>query len=174
MRSYVALAHQSDNFRNSGVCTDAKKRSSRARAINAIISMRLTQSAANRKSGRDAADGLRALDRSSARQEIERHRRCVRRALSGSRSASEVYFHFIPTRPSWPNQAETWFSILPGQARNGASFIAIKQIAGAHRSCSALGPVVLAFRRRPSRTSEVTPMRVFKCGLEVENGSIQT
>src|SRR6516164_8589828 len=32
-----------------------------------------------------------------------------------------VHFHFIPTRSSWLNQVETWFSILQGQSLNGAS-----------------------------------------------------
>ena len=39
-----------------------------------------------------------------------------------------VHFHFTPTRSSWLNQVETWFSILQGQSLNGASFTA-----GAHR-----------------------------------------
>ena len=44
-----------------------------------------------------------------------------------------VHFHFTPTRSSWLNQVETWFSILQGQSLNGASFTAVEQIAGAHR-----------------------------------------
>jgi transposase len=39
-----------------------------------------------------------------------------------------VSFHFTPTRSSWLNQVETWFSILQGQSLNGASFTAIKQL----------------------------------------------
>jgi transposase len=39
-----------------------------------------------------------------------------------------VHFHFIPTRSSWLNQVETWFSILQGQSLNGASFTAIKEL----------------------------------------------
>ena len=39
-----------------------------------------------------------------------------------------VRFHFIPTRASWLNQIETWFSILQGQSLSGASFTAIVQL----------------------------------------------
>src|SRR5204863_438001 len=39
----------------------------------------------------------------------------------------KVHFHFIPTRSSWLNQVETWFSILQGQSLSGASFTDIKQ-----------------------------------------------
>ena len=40
----------------------------------------------------------------------------------------KVRFHFIPTRSSWLNQIETWFSILQGQSLSGASFTAIEQL----------------------------------------------
>ena len=40
----------------------------------------------------------------------------------------KVHFHFTPTRSSWLNQVETWFSVLQGQSLNGASFIAIEQL----------------------------------------------
>lgn len=39
-----------------------------------------------------------------------------------------VHFHFTPTRSSWLNQVETWFSILQGQSLTGASFTDIKQL----------------------------------------------
>ena len=39
-----------------------------------------------------------------------------------------VQFHFTPTRASWLNQIETWFSILQGQSLTGASFTAVKQL----------------------------------------------
>ena len=39
-----------------------------------------------------------------------------------------VHFHFTPTRSSWLNQVETWFSILQGQSLNGASFTAVTQL----------------------------------------------
>ena len=40
----------------------------------------------------------------------------------------KVHFHFTPTRSSWLNQIETWFSILQGQSLNGASFTAVEQL----------------------------------------------
>jgi len=39
-----------------------------------------------------------------------------------------VHFHFTPTRSSWLNQVETWFSILQGQSLNGAPFTAVEQL----------------------------------------------
>src|SRR5258705_7966874 len=41
---------------------------------------------------------------------------------------AKVHFHFIPTRSSWLNQVETWFSILQGQSLSGASFTAVDQL----------------------------------------------
>src|SRR6266850_7252053 len=40
----------------------------------------------------------------------------------------KVQFHFTPTRASWLNQVETWFSILQGQSLNGASFTAVNEL----------------------------------------------
>src|SRR6266566_9231458 len=40
----------------------------------------------------------------------------------------KVRFHFTPTRSSWLNQVEIWFSILQGQSLNGASFTAVEQL----------------------------------------------
>ena len=39
-----------------------------------------------------------------------------------------VQFHFTPTRASWLNQVEIWFSILEGQSLHGASFISVVQL----------------------------------------------
>ena len=39
-----------------------------------------------------------------------------------------VTFHFTPTRASWLNQVEIWFSILQGKSLSGASFTAVKQL----------------------------------------------
>ena len=39
-----------------------------------------------------------------------------------------VHFHFTPTRASWLNQVEIWFSILEGQSLHGASFISIAEL----------------------------------------------
>ena len=40
----------------------------------------------------------------------------------------KVHFHFTPTRSSWLNQIETWFSILQGQSLTGASFTTVEQL----------------------------------------------
>jgi hypothetical protein len=39
-----------------------------------------------------------------------------------------VQFHFTPTRASWLNQVETWFSILQGQSLSGAAFTGVNQL----------------------------------------------
>jgi len=39
-----------------------------------------------------------------------------------------VQFHFTPTRASWLNQVEIWFSILEGKSLHGASFASVKQL----------------------------------------------
>src|SRR5579875_2465203 len=39
-----------------------------------------------------------------------------------------VRFHFTPTRASWLNQVEIWFSILESQSLAGASFTSVKQL----------------------------------------------
>jgi transposase len=39
-----------------------------------------------------------------------------------------VHFHFTPTRASWLNQVESWFSILEGKSLHGASFTSVKQL----------------------------------------------
>ena len=40
----------------------------------------------------------------------------------------DVHFHFTPTRASWLNQVEIWFSILEGKSLHGASFTSVKQL----------------------------------------------
>jgi len=39
-----------------------------------------------------------------------------------------VYFHFTPTRASWLNQIEIWFSILAGQSLAGVSFNSVADL----------------------------------------------
>lgn len=39
-----------------------------------------------------------------------------------------VHFHFTPTRASWLNQVEIWFSILEGQSLHGASFTSVAEL----------------------------------------------
>jgi len=41
---------------------------------------------------------------------------------------SKVHFHFTPTRASWLNQVEIWFSVLQGQSLSGASFTTVQQL----------------------------------------------
>jgi len=40
----------------------------------------------------------------------------------------KVTFHYTPTRASWLNQVEAWFSILQGQSLTGASFTSVEQL----------------------------------------------
>ena len=44
------------------------------------------------------------------------------------KSHPNVHLHFTPTRTSWLNQIECWFSILSRQALQGASFVDVKQL----------------------------------------------
>jgi transposase len=39
-----------------------------------------------------------------------------------------VTFHYTPTRASWLNQVEGWFSILQGQSLTGATFTSVEQL----------------------------------------------
>jgi len=39
-----------------------------------------------------------------------------------------VRFHCTPTRASWLNQGEIWFSILEGKSPRGASFTSVHQL----------------------------------------------
>ena len=39
-----------------------------------------------------------------------------------------VQFHFTPTRASWLNQVEIWFSILQAKSLHGASFTSVEQL----------------------------------------------
>jgi transposase len=41
---------------------------------------------------------------------------------------SNVHFHFTPTRASWLNQVEIWFSILQGKSLRGASFTSVAEL----------------------------------------------
>jgi len=40
----------------------------------------------------------------------------------------KIHFHYTPTRSSWLNQIETWFSVLQGQSLTGASFTSVEQL----------------------------------------------
>jgi transposase len=39
-----------------------------------------------------------------------------------------VHFHFTPTRASWLNQVEIWFSILEEKSLRAASFSSVDQL----------------------------------------------
>ena len=39
-----------------------------------------------------------------------------------------MYFHFTPTKASWLNQVEIWFSILAANALAGSSFNTLKEL----------------------------------------------
>ena len=54
-----------------------------------------------------------------------------------------VRFHFTPTRASWLNQVEIWFSILTGKALTGASFTSVSQLR-AH-----IDAFIAAYNRNP-------------------------
>jgi transposase len=55
---------------------------------------------------------------------LNTHKRCDR----WLKKHPKVHFHFTPTRSSWLNQIEIWFSILQGQSLTGASFISVEQL----------------------------------------------
>ena len=55
---------------------------------------------------------------------LNTHKKCDR----WLKKHAEVHFHFTPTRSSWLNQIETWFSILQGQSLTGASFTSVEQL----------------------------------------------
>jgi transposase len=73
-----------------------------------------------------------------------------------------VHFHFTPTRASWLNQVEIWFSILAGKALRGASFNSLGELKAhiatfiesytetARRSC---GPRPRSIRNASSQAS---------------------
>ena len=49
------------------------------------------------------------------------------RALTKETAKVHFRFHFTPTRSSWLNQVEIWFSILQRQSLNGALFAVLEQ-----------------------------------------------
>src|SRR5215468_5810762 len=55
---------------------------------------------------------------------LNTHKKCDR----WLKKHPKVHFHFTPTRSSWLNQIETWFSILQGQSLTGASFTSVEQL----------------------------------------------
>ena len=55
---------------------------------------------------------------------LNTHKKCDR----WLKKHQNVHFHFTPTRSSWLNRIETWFSILQGQSLNGASFTSVEEL----------------------------------------------
>jgi transposase len=55
---------------------------------------------------------------------LSTHKKCER----WLKKHPNVHFHFTPTRSSWLNQVETWFSILQGRSLAGASFTSVEQL----------------------------------------------
>jgi transposase len=55
---------------------------------------------------------------------LNTHNKCER----WLKKRPKVHFHFIPTRSSWLNQIETWFSILQNQSLSGASFTTVAEL----------------------------------------------
>lgn len=55
---------------------------------------------------------------------LNTHKKCDR----WLKKHPKVQFHFTPTRSSWLNQIETWFSILQGQSLSGASFTSVEEL----------------------------------------------
>src|SRR5689334_3733789 len=55
---------------------------------------------------------------------LNTHKKCDR----WLKKHPKVHFHYTPTRSSWLNQIEIWFSILQGQSLRGASFTSVEQL----------------------------------------------
>ncbi len=55
---------------------------------------------------------------------LNTHKKCER----WLKKHPKAQFHYTPTRSSWLNQIETWFSILQGQSLTGASFTSVEQL----------------------------------------------
>jgi hypothetical protein len=62
-----------------------------------------------------------------------------------------VKFHFTPTRASWLNQVEIWFSILQGQSLCDESFTSVKQLR------QHIDAFVDAYNADPSRSPGASP-----------------
>jgi len=55
---------------------------------------------------------------------LSTHKKCDR----WLKAHPNIHFHFTPTRSSWLNQVEIWFSILQGQSLSGASFTSVAEL----------------------------------------------
>jgi hypothetical protein len=45
-----------------------------------------------------------------------------------AQASPQRILHFTPTRASWLNQVEIWFSILQGKSLHGASFASVEEL----------------------------------------------
>lgn len=73
-----------------------------------------------------------------------------------------VHFHFTPTRASWLNQVECWFSILSRQALQGASFTSAQQLRQAiDRFIESYNPRAVPFEWKKEKVHSVHPTRYY-------------
>jgi DDE superfamily endonuclease len=71
---------------------------------------------------------LPAANRPSCGRRRRNSATCFARIILLAADGSHVQFHFTPTRASWLNQVEIWFSILQGKSLQGASFHSVAQL----------------------------------------------
>jgi len=73
-----------------------------------------------------------------------------------------VHFHFTPTRASWLNQVECWFSILSRQALQGASFTSARQLRQAiDQFIESYNPRAVPFEWKKEKVHSVHPTRYY-------------
>ena len=71
-----------------------------------------------------------------------------------------VHFHFTPTRASWLNQIECWFSIMSRGALRGASFTAVQELRQAiDRFIETYNPRAVPFEWKKEKVHSVHPKR---------------
>jgi len=75
---------------------------------------------------------------------------------------ANVHFHFTPTRASWLNQVECWFSILSRQALQGASFTSARQLRQAiDQFIESYNPRAVPFEWKKEKVHSVHPTRYY-------------
>lgn len=75
---------------------------------------------------------------------------------------SNVHFHFTPTRASWLNQIECWFSILGRQALQGASFRSARELRQAvDRFIESYNLRAVPFEWKKEKVHSVHPKRYY-------------
>jgi transposase len=78
------------------------------------------------------------------------------------RQHPNVHFHFTPTRASWLNQVEVWFSILARRALRGASFTSPRQVRHAiDQFIAAYNPTAAPFEWKKQVVHPSTPKRYY-------------